>query len=82
MSFLASVISSAARSLSCSPQEQPGRGVPCRVNGSASRQGRLTAPLGEALIRKGGGYNGKAVSKTSPRKFPPDSAAGAVGGGG
>ena len=42
-----------------------GRRVPARVIGSASRHGRLTASLGGALIRQGGGYNGKAVSKSS-----------------
>src|ERR1700681_3446161 len=43
--------------------EPPGPG---RVIGSAPRQaGPLPAPLGGALIRQGGGLNGKAVSKAN-----------------
>jgi hypothetical protein len=59
-------------SLSCSPQRRRAAGFPARVIGSAPRLGPpLACPsLGGALIRQGGGYNGKAVSKSSCVWFP------------
>jgi len=66
MSFPTNLISLAAGSLSCSPQDRSSRGSPCRVIGSAPRQaGPLPAPLGGALIRQGCGYNLKSREQGS-----------------